>query len=100
VIVVALVADLMDQSRIRAALPDVRFVRDPTAAEGADVVVVDLARYADRIGEIRAMTTGRVVGFGPHVDDALLAAATTAGADLVLPRSQFFRDPGAVVHDR
>ena len=100
--VVALVPDLMDQSRIRAALADVdevevTFVRDPARAVGAAVVIVDLARFADRIAEIRAATPGRIVAFGPHVDDDALAAARSAGADVVVPRSQFFRDPAAVV---
>ncbi|MFA5883923.1 MAG: DNA-binding response regulator [Acidimicrobiia bacterium] len=95
--IVALVPDLMDQSRIRAALPDVVFVRDPTKAAGAAVVVVDLARFADRVGDVRAVTDGRIVAFGPHVDDVALAAARAAGADAVLARSQFFRDPAAAV---
>jgi hypothetical protein len=99
VTVVALVPDLMDQSRIRAALSevDVTFVRDPARAAGAAVVVVDLARFADRIAEIRAATTGRIVAFGPHVDDDALGVARAAGADVVVPRSQFFRDPAVLV---
>jgi len=100
-VIVALVADLMDQSRIRAALSDVRFVRDPAAVAGADVVVVDLARFGDRIPDVRAAAaTARIVAFGPHVDDTGLAAAAAAGADAVLPRSQFFRDPAAAVNAR
>jgi hypothetical protein len=39
----------------------------------------------------------RIVAFGPHVDDAGAEAATAAGADAVLPRSRFFRDPAAAV---
>jgi len=103
VTIVALVPDLMDQSRIRAALAtsegsvDVTFARDPARAAGAAVVVVDLARFADRIAEIRAATTGRIVAFGPHVDDDALAAARSDGADVVVPRSQFFRDPASLV---
>jgi hypothetical protein len=95
--VVALAPDLMDQSRIRAALPDVTFARDPAGAAGAAVVMVDLARFADRVAQIRAATDGRVVAFGPHVDDAVLAAARAAGADVVMARSEFFRDPAAAV---
>ena len=95
--VVALVADLMDQSRIRAALPGVRFVRDPGDTADADVVIVDLARAASQIPTVRAATRGRIVAFGPHVDDHAFAAARAAGADVVVPRSQFFRDPAAVV---
>lgn len=95
--VVALVADLMDQSRIRAALPDVTFVRDAAKTAGADVVIVDLARFGDVLATVRAATVGRIVAFGPHVDDAGLGAARAAGADTVLPRSRFFADPAAVV---
>ncbi len=101
-IVVALVPDLMDQSRIRAALTDadqveVTFVRDPARAAAGAVVIVDLARFAGHIAEIRAATAGRIVAFGPHVDDDALAAARSAGADVAVPRSQFFRDPAALV---
>ncbi len=39
----------------------------------------------------------RIVCFGPHVDDEAAAAATAAGADVVMPRSRFFRDPAAAV---
>ena len=95
--VVALVTDLMDQSRIRTAVPETTFLRDPARAAGADVVILDLARFADRVAEVRAATAGRIVAFGPHVDDTTLAAARAAGADAVLPRSQFFRDPAAAV---
>ena len=93
--IVALVADLMDQSRIRAALPDVRFIRDPAQAADAAVVLVDIARGADHVAAVRAVTPGRIVAFGPHVDDDARAAARAAGADAVLARSVFFRDPAA-----
>jgi hypothetical protein len=39
----------------------------------------------------------RIVAFGPHVDDELLAQAERDGADLVLPRSRFFQDPAAAI---
>ena len=93
--VVALVADLMDRSRIGAAIPDVVFATDPAATAGADVVVVDLVRFGSQIAAVRAATTARIVAFGPHVDDEAAAAARAAGADLVLPRSRFFRDPAS-----
>ena len=92
----ALVTDLMDRSRISAAIPGVEF--GPVADAPADVVIVDLARSADRVAEIRAaMPHARIVGFGPHVDDATAQAARDAGADLVLPRSRFFHDPAAAI---
>ena len=91
---VAFVTDLMDRSRLAGAFTDLEVTTDPTAAAGADVVLVDLARHADLVAAIRAAApTARIVAFGPHVDDAGLARAAHDGADVVLPRSQFFRDP-------
>jgi hypothetical protein len=98
--VVALVSDLMDRSRISAALPDVEFVSDETAAEGAALVVIDLARHAGAVADVRQRCpTARIVAFGSHVDEPTLDAARAAGADTVLPRSRFFRDPAAAVGD-
>jgi thiamine monophosphate synthase len=94
--VCALVADLMDRSRISASVPDVVFGRDVAACADADVVIVDLARSGHQVGALRAaLPDARIVGFGPHVDEESAAAARAAGADLVLPRSKFFRDPSA-----
>lgn len=102
--VVALTPDLGDRSRITAAAPDATFVGAaallPRAAEGADVVLVDLTRAGalDVLAEVVALA-GRVVGYGPHVEGELLAAATSAGAEAV-PRSRFFRDPSPfLAHD-
>ena len=96
--VVALVGDLMDRSRISAAITDVVFTTDPGACADAAVVVVDLARHGDSIPAVReAAPHARIVGFGPHVDAELLARAGTQGADVVLARSQFFRDPAAAL---
>ncbi len=96
--VCALVSDLMDRSKLTAANGDVVFVRDAEACAGADIVVVDLARFGADVAEVRAVApAARLVCFGPHVDDASAAAATEAGADLVLPRSRFFRDPAAAI---
>ena len=92
--VCALVTDLMDRSRISAALGDVSFSLDSTA----DVVIVDIARSAQVVAEIRAETPRvRIVCYGPHVDDAAAAAARAAGADVVLPRSRFFHDPATAI---
>jgi DNA-binding NarL/FixJ family response regulator len=92
--VCALVPDLMDRSKITAAIPDAVFTLDGTA----DVVIVDLARSAHLVPEIRAeMPAARIVCFGPHVDDEAAAAAQAAGADAVLARSRFFRDPAAAI---
>jgi DNA-binding NarL/FixJ family response regulator len=93
--VCALVTDLMDRSRLSAAIPDVVFMLDGTA----DVVIVDLARAGPQVvAEIRAETPGvRIVCYGPHVDDEAADAARALGADAVLPRSRFFRDPAAAI---
>jgi hypothetical protein len=96
--IVAMTSDLMDRSRIGAALPDVEFVREPSGCAGADVVVVDLARHAGDVAALRAAApTARIVAFGPHVDTAMFEQATADGADVVLARSRFFNDPAASV---
>ena len=95
-VVVAVVPDLMDRSRLAA--PDVEVVNAGPgalaevlaarrAAGGVALVVVDLARP----GALDAVTglDLPVVGFAPHVDDELLARARAAGVD-ALPRSRFF----------
>lgn len=98
-LVIALVDDLMDRSRVRGALGDeVRFVRTPAETSGADVAIVDLARHGGAVAAVRAAApTARIVAFGPHVDDAAMAAAHADGADVVLPRSRFFRDVAAAI---
>lgn len=94
--IVALVSDLMDRSRISTAAPGIEFVADPHGAADADVVVVDLARFGDAVVGVRAAApAARIVAYGSHVDDAVLERARDEGADLVLPRSRFFRDPAA-----
>jgi DNA-binding NarL/FixJ family response regulator len=92
--VCALVSDLMDRSRISAAIPEVVFMLDGNA----EVVIIDLARGPQLVAEIRSeMPRVRIVGYGPHVDDEAAEAARAAGADVVLPRSRFFRDPAAAI---
>ena len=93
-IVAATTTDLMDRSRIGSSIPGVRFTVDGPA----DVVIIDLARGADQVAELRAaMPDARIVCYGPHVDEATAEAARAAGADTVLPRSRFFRDPAAAI---
>jgi DNA-binding NarL/FixJ family response regulator len=97
-VTVALVSDLMDRSRVSAAIPGVHFVTDPAGCAGAAVVIVDLARSGTHITEVRrAAPSARIVAFGPHVDEEGARAAREAGADRVLPRSRFFRDPATAV---
>jgi hypothetical protein len=90
--VVAYVPDLMDRSKVSAAVPGATFVSRPVAlteaAAGADVVVVDLSRPG--VLDVLPLPV-RVVGFASHVDKETLAAAQAAGA-VVMARSAFFRD--------
>jgi hypothetical protein len=98
--VLALVPDLMDRSRVTAALgDDVELVattghlRDRLAAgPDPDVIIVDLGRRGvlDALPAVRAATAARIIGFGPHVERDLLTAAHTAGCDQVVARSAFF----------
>jgi hypothetical protein len=97
-IVYAVVSDLMDRSRLSAAVPGLRFARNAGECADADVIVVDVGRNADLVGALRAAApTARIVAFGSHVDADGLAAARAAGADAALPRSRFFRDIPAAI---
>jgi len=90
----ALVTDLIDRSRISVALPGATFMLTPDA----DVVIVDLGRGIDQVVTVRnSHPDARIVAYGPHVDDESMAAARSAGADVVVPRSRFFRDPAQIV---
>ena len=96
--VAALVDDLLDRSRITAALPSATLCRDRTAVGDADVIIVDLGAHGADVAPLRAeRPTARIVAYGAHVDESALAAARAAGADQVLARSRFFRDPVAAV---
>jgi hypothetical protein len=94
----ALVDDLMDRSRLSSAIADLAFVRRPEECDGATVVVVDLAKHGSAIAAVRTAAPGaRIVAFGPHVDEDAAAGASRDGADVVLPRSRFFRDPATAL---
>ena len=96
--VVALTGDLMDRSRISAAITDIVFAGEATACRGADTVIIDLAGHAAVVDAVRrAAPDAWIVAYGAHVDDETLARATGDGADVALPRSRFFRDPGAAI---
>jgi len=99
--VTAVVTDLMDRSRIAAALPATRFVADSSAVgNDAELIVIDLARAAPAIAELRATRPGaRILAFGSHVDREAAAGAEADGAHLVLTRSKFFADPAGAVRD-
>jgi hypothetical protein len=97
-LVVALVDDLMDRSKVSAAFPAARFVRSADACADANVVIVDLARHSAEIAAVRAMAPdAQIVAFGPHVDETAFARARADGADAIVARSQFFRDPAAAI---
>jgi hypothetical protein len=89
----------MDRSKVSAASPGVVFVGSAAglaaASAGADLVVVDLSRPG--VVDALAGLSARTIGFGSHVDRELLAAASAAGCDLVLPRSQFFSRLGELL---
>jgi len=92
--IVALSSDLMDRSRMSAAIDGLSFARSAAECSEADIVIVDLARFSSAVGEVRRANPGaRIVAFGPPVDDDAATAARDAGADVVWPRSRFFRDP-------
>lgn len=95
--VAAYVPDLMDRSRLAAAA-DVTFVDDPVDLSGtdADIVVLDLARPGV-LEALPGLHGRRTIGFGSHVDAALLAAAREAGCVEVLPRSRFFARAGELL---
>jgi DNA-binding NarL/FixJ family response regulator len=96
--VAALVDDLLDRSKLAAAVPETTFTRDPAAVGPADVVVVDLATHGGDVLTLRAQRPeARIVAYGRHTDTEALAAARAAGADRVLARSAFFKDPAAAV---
>jgi thiamine monophosphate synthase len=94
----ALVDDLMDRSKIDAALADVAFASAPDACADADLVVVDLGAHSGDVAVVRRVVPdARIVAFGRHDNPEALARAREDGADLAVPRSRFFRDPAAVV---
>jgi len=96
--IVALVDDLMDRSKVDAALAEVTFGSTPGACTDADLVVVDLGSHGNDVAAIRSVVPGaRIVAFGRHDNPEALAQARRDGADLAVPRSRFFRDPAGVV---
>lgn len=97
--IVAYVPDLMDRSKVAAALAGEQlvFVTDraglepAVAAVATDLVVLDLARPGALDALPRLAAAGvRTVGFGSHVDHELADAARAAGCGEVYTRSAFF----------
>lgn len=93
--VVALVVDLMDRSRVAAAVPDARFVTTVAAlmaaAGEADLVIVDLDRPGALDAAMRLARSGaNVIAYASHVETDVLEGARLGGCT-ALPRSAFFR---------
>ena len=96
--VVALVGDLLDRSKIAAAIPDAAFASTPEECADADTVVIDVKAHPDAVARVRELVpAARVVVYGRHDNPEALAAATSAGAATALPRSRFFHDPAAAI---
>lgn len=107
--VVAYVPDLMDRSKVSAALGArgaIVSTSDELVAEAAtaDLVVIDLDRLVARggagaldvVAEVAARA-GRVIGFGSHVERERLDEARALGCDHVLTRSAFFARLGGLL---
>jgi DNA-binding NarL/FixJ family response regulator len=98
--IAAIVPDLMDRSRIDAALSTpVHYVNtiDSLGAAAPDIVIADLGRIDDPSTLRRAAPVARLIAFGSHVDEVMLESARRAGIDDVLPRSVFFRRIGELL---
>lgn len=104
--VVFLTSDLMFSSQVLGASTELGHSLS-IAASATDVaakltgdtrlVLVDLTLPGLHMEEVVAAvrTTSpdaKIVAFGPHVDEQLLGAAQSAGADLVLSRGQFHKE--------
>lgn len=71
-------------------------LRSADAVAGQAVLFVDLEHPgADDVIRVAASRGIPAVGFGPHVDDLAMVRARSLGARDAMPRSRFFRDPGA-----
>lgn len=104
-LVVCLVADLLDRSRIagvaRAVGTPIAFVSSPdelvaNLTDTVRTVFIDLndpkAHGLDAIGRVAdARPEPTIIGFISHADDDGIKAATKAGCDEVLSRAQFFK---------
>jgi DNA-binding NarL/FixJ family response regulator len=65
--------------------------------EETRLVIVDLTLEHVAMPDVVAATRelaphAKIVAYGPHVDEAVLLAAQSAGADLILSRGQFHRE--------
>ena len=96
--VVAFVPDLMDQSKLRLAMPGICFVKEVSELIDieVDLAVVDLSK--SEVLEVLHKIDSKILGFASHVDKEIIAAAEKAGCEKVLPRSKFFHDFQSLVN--
>ncbi len=110
--IAAVVGDLLFKEKISLAAAqagqEVVFLRDPAAIAGEAnkhrLILVDLNHKkldpVAAIADIRAGGGGvKILAFCAHVDEELMAKASAAGADDVMPRSRFVRELGVMLRD-
>jgi hypothetical protein len=91
--------NLMDRTRIEQEAASAGYRLDVVREIPPDVTwavgFVDLEEPgADAAIRALSGSAGRVIAFGPHVDDMAMARARSLGAHDALPRSRLFRDLG------
>jgi hypothetical protein len=112
-LVVLLSGDLMSASRIEGAarlagasyqmVGNVDAAVEACMANPAALVLVDLTTRSLDIASLvecaRALAGARptIIAYGPHVHEAVLAAADAAGCDQVLSRGQFMASVDALI---
>jgi hypothetical protein len=107
-VLIALIDELMDRSRVAAAIPAMHFARSAAAGlqqlgevspDDHVICVIDAARHRAALRDLCAAAPAgsRVVVYGPHVDAEAKQIALDAGATVFLARSEFFRDINAAV---
>ena len=103
-------ADMMVSSRVMSAARQsgIALAIAPSIADligrltdSTRLVMLDLSSgltIKDVVASIRAAAPqGRIIAFGPHVDEALLAAARDAGCDVVMSNGQFYREQDVIL---
>jgi DNA-binding NarL/FixJ family response regulator len=110
--ILTLVPDILIGMRIDSAArgldAELESVNAPAYLEkeldkGADVLIVDLGMSGLDMAWTVAVARKRkvpVIGFGPHVDQALLQEAEAAGMDAVYPRSAFMNNLAKILRER
>jgi DNA-binding NarL/FixJ family response regulator len=77
-------------------------VLEKAASHEVVLLIIDLGKFAAQTPELLAdlrpgSTEMHVVAYGPHVDEASLAAARQAGCDEVLSQGQFNQLAGQIL---